>query len=431
MTSATARNDAPSPQSIESLHEQAERCFKAKDLAGAERYSAEILALDPGNVPALNRLGVVQAKRGRVDEAAAAFEKALALDPASADAKQNLDRIAPILSAQKAGTDALLERMRALSDLAERAKTDPGLVLQAMTEAVNLGRNLVMANRRECIDAIRLALAVQPTNIFGQLDLDSYLLRFGEKARLSDYTRELAPEQLGAHLLIACFPKSGSTLLKRLLCEATGFAEAQYCSAFLQNEQEIFFPRVLASARENRVIQQHCRATVPNLHILQAFGIRPVVLVRNIYDVLLSWKEFLDGGAHMNTFFTHYDTLTDEERFALVVDDRAPWYLSFFASWQHAAATGQIEATWMTYKELTADPEAALEGILGFYGIKADPVRLAKATQFVNRDTGATRFNKGKTGRGRAAFTDAQVQHIRRLAGYYRGVDFSLIGLET
>ena len=48
----------------------------------------------------------------------------------------------------------------------------------------------------------------------------------------------------------------------------------------------------------------------------------------------------------------------------------------------------------------------------------------------VNKDTGTTRFNKGKVGRGRNAFTEEQVAQIRRLASYYKGVDFSLIGLE-
>lgn len=429
MRQAAAEKQPPSSQSIEALNEQSQHCLQTKDFAGAERLSAEILALDPGNVAALNRFGIAQAMSGRLDEAIASFEEALAIDPGSNDAKQNLNKLIAFRGAQSVETDALLESLRALTELAARPIDDPETAAQVINESGALGKKLAAAKRRECIDAVRLALSVQPTNLFGQVDLNNYLLAFGEKARLEDYTREFTPAQLGQQLLVACFPKSGSTLLKRLLCEATGFPEAQFCPAFLQNEQELYLPSVLANARRNLVIQQHCRATVPNLHILQAFDIRPVVLVRNIYDVLLSWKEFLDGGAHINTFFPHYKELSDEQRMAVVVDDRAPWYLSFFAGWQHAINTGQIEGIWATYEQVTAEPEAALESILEFYGIKADPVRLARATQMVNRDTGTTRFNKGKVGRGRAAFTEAQVEQIQRLASYYPGVDFSLIGL--
>lgn len=429
MKSATARKSEPSRQSIEALQDQSQRCLQAQDLAGAERYSAEVLASDPENVTALNRMGVVAAMRGRLDDAVASFEKALVIDPHSSDARQNLDKVTAVLGTQKAAPDSLTESLRTLTELAERAKNDRELTAHVMTEAIALGTRLAAANRRECIDAVRLALKLQPTQLMGQVNLNNYLLYFGEKAVLADFAKDLTPAQLGTHLLVACFPKSGSTLLKRLLCEATGYPEAQFCSAFLQNEQEIYLPSVINGARTNLVIQQHCRATVPNLHILQALNIRPVVLVRNIFDVLLSWKEFLDGGAHINTFFPHYQDLSDEQRIALVVDDRAPWYLSFFAGWQHAEKSGQIGATWMTYEQLTADPEAALEGILEFYGVKADPVRLARATQMVNRNTGTTRFNKGKTGRGHTAFSEGQIEQIRRLAGYYPGVDFSLIGL--
>lgn len=429
MTAATAKKDAPEAQSIEELDQQSQLYLQRQNFTGTAQCCAQILERDPDNLAALNRLGVAEAMRGRIPEAIATFEKALAIDPSRKDIKTNLDKLVTIRASQEGDHRSVQDSLRALADLAEQAKGDPELTVSVISEAMALGMRLSQANQRQCIDAIRIGLKVQSNPLYGQVDLNNYLLRFNEKAQLSDFSRDLTPEQLGKHLLVACFPKSGSTLMKRLLCDATGYAETQFAPAFLQNEQEIYLPLVLANARENRVIQQHCRATVPNLHILQAFNIKPVVLVRNIYDVLLSWKEFLDGGAHINSFFPHYDELSDEQRLALVVDDRAPWYLSFFASWQHAETTGQIEATWMTYRQLTADPTAALEGILEFYGIRADPVRLARATQMVNRDTGATRFNKGKVGRGRAAFTDAQVEQIQRLAGCYPGVDFSLIGL--
>jgi len=33
------------------------------------------------------------------------------------------------------------------------------------------------------------------------------------------------------------------------------------------------------------------------MHLMQAFGIRPVVLMRNLFDAIFSHSDFLDGGA--------------------------------------------------------------------------------------------------------------------------------------
>ena len=430
MKVAAIEKDQNENSSVENLSALSLGCLQKKDFAGVLRYCTQILEQDQENVTALNQIGIAYAMTGRIPDAIDTLEKALAINPEASEIKENLLKLKSLSEGGTSGSVPPDEAVKSLAERAEKARGDPKLSLEVMLEASNLAKRLAEAGRRECIEAMRVSLGLQTTTLFGQVNLHNYLLRFGEKAKLEDFARNLAPEQLGRHLLVACFPKSGSTLLNRLLREVTGFAEAQYCFAFLQNEQEFYLPLVLASATDNRVIQQHCRATVPNLHIMQAFNIKPVVLVRNIFDVLLSWKEFLEGGAHINTFFPYYADLSDEERMALVVDDRAPWYLSFFASWQYAQKAGQIDCIWQTYEQVTAAPEAALESILEFYGIKADPIRLARATQMVNKDTGTTRFNKGKVGRGRNAFTEEQVAQIRRLASYYKGVDFSLIGLE-
>jgi len=429
MKTATAEKQASPGESIAALMEKSALAVQQNDLAGAARTCVQILAVDPNNVAVLNRLGVVEAKRGNLGGAIIHLKTALAVDPGNVEVKGNLAQLQMLQGSQKAEADPLLDALRAYTELAEQVRGNPTLAGGLITQSIQLGAKLAQANRRECIDALRLALRFRPQPLLGHVDLHNYLWRFGERARLDDFTREITPDQLGKTLLVACFPKSGSTLLKRLLCEATGFGEAQFVSGFLQNEQETYLPAVLHGARANRVVQQHCRATGPNVHLLQAFGIRPVVLVRNIFDVLLSWKEFLDGGATLNTFFPNYHRLSDEQRLALVVDDRAPWYLGFFAGWQHVVTTGLIDGHWMTYESLTADPRAAIESILAFYGITPDPARLARAAGLVNRDRGSTRFNKGVVGRGLAAFSEAQVAQIRRLAGLYPGADFSLIGL--
>ena len=53
--------------------------------------------------------------------------------------------------------------------------------------------------------------------------------------------------------------------------------------ASLQNEQELDLPHFIKFGNVNTVTQQHARASEANIQIMQAFGVQPTVLVRNIF----------------------------------------------------------------------------------------------------------------------------------------------------
>ncbi|MFZ5792320.1 MAG: sulfotransferase domain-containing protein [Pseudomonadota bacterium] len=249
------------------------------------------------------------------------------------------------------------------------------------------------------------------------------------RAELVDFSDELRPEELATKVFITCFPKSGSTFLSNAMQALTGFERMIATYNFWENEQELYPPSFLRMARQNAVVQIHAKASMPNMHILQAFAIRPVVLVRNIFDVLLSWKEFLDQGAWINTYCKEYRELSEEERFAFVVDDRAPWYLQFFSSWTYATANRLLDAKFITYEKMIADKAGTLAALCDWYGLVKTGDEIAAAIGKTDR-TGQTRFNKGIVGRGAKALTDAQKARITEMARrYYPSVDFSPIGL--
>lgn len=428
MTLAAAKQPRAG-QSVRDLIKRSHVCLEQRNFQGAERSATEVLALDPRNVEAFNVLGIVHAASGRLDEAVANFRTAAGIDPEYPGLQGNLVAILGMVAERDKDATPLLGELQQLIQSANAPNRDEVSNFVLADQARLIGHRLYTLQRRECIDALRLALKFGNRQVLDRIDLNNFLSRFDERAQLADYTQDLRADQLGKNILIACFPKSGSTLLKKVLCEATGFGDGHFVGAYQQNEQEICLPNVLDCARSDLVIQQHCRATEPNLHLLQAFGVRPIILVRNIFDVLLSFKEFCDVGAYSNTFFPNYRLLSEEQRCALMVDDRAPWYVNFFAGWQRAVAGGRIDGFWLTYKDFIADPRTAIEEILKFQGIAVDPGRLARAAGLVGRNEGDTRFNKGVAGRGSTAFSPAQVEQIQRLASYHPDVDFSLIGL--
>ena len=93
--------------------------------------------------------------------------------------------------------------------------------------------------------------------------------------------------------------------------------------------------------------QQHCRATGPNTQILQAFGIRPVILVRRLDDIVLSLSDFYNGGATVNTFYGDvWPTLDQPAKYDLIIDHMMPWYASFYASW---GTGGAPQGNWTAF----------------------------------------------------------------------------------
>lgn len=368
------------------------------------------------------------------------FEAALARAPAHAPA---IDVAAHnVLTARKQCIEHLLEddapeqvrpHLQRVLELSLRGPLaqDAGF-RRAFADACNdLGKSLYRAQRWDAaLACVRHAIEIAPDPSY-YIDLTNALAFAKGRARLQDYAPHLAPAQLGRHLFVACAPKSGSTFLKHLLLDTTKFADMFSVYSAIQNEHELDLPQLLKFAARNTVTQQHCRASEANIHLMQAFGIRPVVLVRNIFDTAMSLRDFYDGGFVYSTFFEreHYMALTPEEKIDLLIEYALPWHFQFLASWQRAARAKRLEALFLTYEELIADPPAALARVLGFYGMQARAEDLQGIVAARSGDRRSNRFNQGVAGRGERGLTDGQKTRIAALTRFFPGTDFSPFGL--
>lgn len=275
----------------------------------------------------------------------------------------------------------------------------------------------------------RKAISVYPTP-GAHVNLTNSLVATGQPAELSDFTTEITPEQNGRHLFIACVPKSASTFLKNLLVSVTGFRDLFTVYAAGQTEHEIYLPTLRDAAHLDTVTQQHCRASDANVHLMQAFGIRPVVLVRNIFDSVVSLKDFYDQGAFKTTYFRGEWPLLDEEtKIDLLIENVIPWYFQFVSSWDLADKQKRLEVYWLTYEDLVADKPASVLKLLEFYGLGASRQGIEERIQDLEAEGRKNRFNKGVTGRGRSGLNERQQEQIRRFTRYYPSTDFGRIGL--
>src|SRR5437762_6210490 len=184
------------------------------------------------------------------------------------------------------------------------------------------------------------------------VNLTNSLAATGQRAKLSDFTTEITSEQLGRHLFIACVPKSASTFLKNLLANLTGYRDLFTVYAAGQTEHEIYLPTLRESAHLDTVTQQHCRASDANVHLMQAFGIRPVILVRNIFDSVMSQFDFYNHGASQTSYFrADWPVLDEEAKIDLLIENLIPWSSQFVASWDLAEKQKRLEVHWLSYEE--------------------------------------------------------------------------------
>jgi hypothetical protein len=262
------------------------------------------------------------------------------------------------------------------------------------------------------------------------VNLTNSLAAAGERAVLADFTSDITPDELGRHIFIACVPKSASTFLKNLLVNLTGYRDIFMVYAAGQNEHELYLPTLRDAAHLDTVTQQHCRASDANVHMMQGFEIRPVVLVRNVFDSVMSLLDFYNNGAYFTSYFrADFESLDEETKIDLLIDNIIPWYFQFVASWDLVEKRGSLEVMWLTYEDLIRDKPTCIGDVLKFYGLGASLRSVEQKIRETASEERGIRFNKGIAGRGDSGLSDRQKAKIRRLARYYPTTDFSRIGL--
>jgi hypothetical protein len=230
------------------------------------------------------------------------------------------------------------------------------------------------------------------------------------------------------HVVIACMPKSGSTFLTEALVAATGFHRYLLNTRGYDNERTIDRAAIPMFTARDTVSQEHMRATRANIAWLRELEVRPVVLVRNVFDAIVSARdhavaESVSGpAAHVPPDFA---TWPAEAQHWFIVRMGVPWMLSLVASWRDAEH--ELPTMWLTWDEMTSDPVGAVRRVLAHAGIEVAG-DLAERVARVRRDE-RVRFNRGVAGRGMTELTPAQIGAVREIAESFDGYDLGPIGL--
>jgi hypothetical protein len=235
----------------------------------------------------------------------------------------------------------------------------------------------------------------------------------------------LAPGTVGSKIFIVCTPKSGSSFVVTLLQKITGYGHMNPVARgeeMLEGDPD---PRSMESeaAQWPSVSQLHCYAKPKTIRLCEKYSIKPIFLTRNIFDSLLSMKEYIDEIPHKDFFAHYYALTTEDDKRAFIINVYAPIIVRIAASWHAAFREQRVPVYFETYEHFFADPMSATRKMLGHLDLYYPDEKIRDAIAFVQGETTATKFNKGVSGRGMSAFTKPEQERILALVGGFKGFD--------
>jgi hypothetical protein len=248
-----------------------------------------------------------------------------------------------------------------------------------------------------------------------------------------DFAKHRAEKPL---VVVAAAPKAGSTYLVNTLMQLTGLRGFRLSAAYSTNEHDLYLPALCLMNSSGCVTQLHMKGTFHNAALMRTFGIKPIILVRRIEDIVVSLQHDLrqkarrrsyGSGRHGYSFVWQDEgtkALSDERLIDLIIDLAIPWFVNFYVSWRRLCEQGAVNALWLTYEQLFGDKEGTLRQVLEFLGISNTGPMDQK---LLSRRYGT--FRDGRIGQGGSVLTAGQKERIRALFAYYPDVDFGKYGL--
>ena len=230
-------------------------------------------------------------------------------------------------------------------------------------------------------------------------------------------------------LLLAFAPKAAGTYLRQAAIEALDGQLVRLVHAQGGRDGTLYLPNLLScyldAAAPPIVSHVHMQALAANRHFINALGLKPVIMLRDVADMLASFLDMLEDdplarAEGLNCLVpANFAELSPEAKRDFMIDVIAPWYASYFATWRSFAAEDPQTVLVLRYGDFCRDPLNCLETMLRHAGFTASRDECEYGLASVWPERSAFRFNKGVAGRGRAYFTADQRSSLRRLFSYY------------
>jgi hypothetical protein len=258
--------------------------------------------------------------------------------------------------------------------------------------------------------------------------------------------REAAARSKAPRYAVFCMPKSGSSFVQSALQHAlqlpfvslTSFGTSGLSSYFGMNSREqeldeMALVRSILYAPKGFVAQHHTRYSPYLAFQMSAFGLKPIVTVRNIYDcivsyddMMLQWREGQGPKAWASdpqfALPIDYPELPLETRYTILAHSFGVWLINFYLSWKRAAGQGLVKPLVIRYEEDVLDDERLIERLSAVANMTAE--QRDRLADYVRKpDPTLARLNVGRRGRGMERVPETLRAFLADYAGLFRELD--------
>jgi len=232
-------------------------------------------------------------------------------------------------------------------------------------------------------------------------------------------------------IVVTAAPRSGSTYLFNTLMEVTNLTQFRLSSGYSTNEHDLYLPALCMMNNCGCVSQMHMKGTFHNASLINRFNIRQIILVRNIYDIVVSLLDELRKKEEHSGYHTGQDgfsflwldiatkNMDDEVLIDMIIDLAIPWYVNFYVSWYRLTEQNIVNPIWVNYEDMMHDKNNTITSILNSIDFPFN----GEINSTILNEKYST-FNKGSSGRGNILLSDERKSRINEKFAYYEDVNF-------
>ncbi|MFC7356855.1 sulfotransferase domain-containing protein [Jejudonia soesokkakensis] len=230
-------------------------------------------------------------------------------------------------------------------------------------------------------------------------------------------------------LYISAFPKSGSSFISLVLSHLldTNFVDLIYSH---YREQDLYEPKLQEYSDRNTISKHHTLATTPNIDLFLKYNIAPIILLRNLPDIVVSLREHISKTMRWPHFYVpdNFNKISIEEQHDLLIDIALPWYLFFYTSWTKVKDQKLMPVKFIQYEQFHQNQLNTFKEILDFWNLECSESKITESMEVIyNLSSDKNRINKGEMSRGSKILSKSQLERIVLLTKHYPDFNFNPI----
>jgi hypothetical protein len=230
-------------------------------------------------------------------------------------------------------------------------------------------------------------------------------------------------------LLLAFAPKCAGTYFRQAALHALDGQLVRMCHAQGGRDGTLYLPNILAWCLDDdapaTVSHIHMQALDGNRHFIEAVGLKPVIMIRNIADTLASFLDMLEvdpvaRAEGLNCQIPgNFCDLDRGDKLDFMIEVIAPWYASYYATWKNFSDAARDTVCVLYYREFCDNPADTLHRAIVHAGFATTRFQCLKSVERAWEEKEAYRYNKGVSGRGKDYFAPRHFKRLQKLLSYY------------